>query len=298
MVFRPIALGLATYVPGLRSLALRNRGTTHDARYCYSVWLRHLVMAQRCPRVVAELGPGTSLGIGFAALIAGAERYRAFDIVSLAGNHDANVRVFDELVALFRARAAIPGADEFPTVHPALDSYEFPHQLIGEHALDESRIARLRESLRDISYIAPWSDAARIEPASIDMIFSQAVLEHVDDLAGAYEAMHCWLRPGGVMSHQIDYRCHSTSREWNGHWRHSDRVWGLMRGRHRFFLNRAPHSRHVELIRGAGFEIVATKTVASLSALTSSDLAPRFRQMSAEDLTTSSAFILARKAGS
>src|SRR4051812_17852269 len=120
MVLRPLALGLTTYIPGLRGLALRNRGTTHDARYCYSVWLRHLVMAsiggaQPYPRVVAELGPGRSLGIGLAALIGGAEHYCALDVVRLAADREANLTVFDQLVMLFRARTPIPGADEFPT---------------------------------------------------------------------------------------------------------------------------------------------------------------------------------------
>ena len=295
MVLRPLALGLATYVPGLRGLALRNRGMTHDARYCYSVWLRHLVMAQRCPRVVAELGPGMSLGIGLAALISGAERYCAFDVVDLAADREANFHIFDELVALFRARAAIPGADEFPTVHPDLPSYAFPHHLVPERALDERRLARLRASLDDIEYVAPWFDAARIEPGAVDMIFSQAVLEHVDDLAATYAAMHRWLCAGGVMSHQIDYGCHDTAARWNGHWEHSDRLWRLMRGRHRFFLNREPHSHHLRLLRESGFEVVFAQTVESESRLEREQLAPRFRDLTADDLVTRGAFIRARK---
>ena len=51
----------------------------------------HLVMAHRSglstqPEVVAELGPGDSLGIGMAALLTGAEVYYAFDVVEYASN--------------------------------------------------------------------------------------------------------------------------------------------------------------------------------------------------------------------
>ena len=47
-------------------------GNTLRSRYCYSVWMRHLGYwskhKQGVPRVVAELGPGSSLGIGFCIL--------------------------------------------------------------------------------------------------------------------------------------------------------------------------------------------------------------------------------------
>jgi SAM-dependent methyltransferase len=300
MFLRPLVLGLATYVPGLRGLVLRHRGSTLDPRYCYSVWLRHLVMtldagARRYPRVVAELGPGSSLGIGLAALIGGAERYFAFDVVRLAADREANLAVFDALVQLFKDRTPIPGQDEYPTVHPRLASYEFPHELVPAAAFDTERLARLRESLDTIEYVAPWSDPALIDPGSVDMIFSQAVLEHVDDLAATYAAMHSWLRAGGVMSHQIDYQCHDTAWRWNGHWQHSDRMWSLMRGRHRYFLNREPHSRHLRLLRESGFEVISTQTVPRHSQLTVGDLAPRFRELTSDDLVTSGAFIRARK---
>lgn len=47
-----------------------------SARYCYSVWLRHLEKlfeagATDIPRVVGELGPGRSIGVGIAALLGG-----------------------------------------------------------------------------------------------------------------------------------------------------------------------------------------------------------------------------------
>src|SRR5215813_2064256 len=87
----------ATFVPGVsalplvrRKLAQRSLGTgggAQSARYCYSVWLRHLLHASANrlnvdPVHVAELGPGLSLGIGLAAILSGVERYYAFDVVA------------------------------------------------------------------------------------------------------------------------------------------------------------------------------------------------------------------------
>jgi len=69
--------GLATYVPGLYRLR-QSRGTSEPnwSRYCYSVWLRHLVMAwkhgfTRIPESIAELGPGPTLGAGLPPMITG-----------------------------------------------------------------------------------------------------------------------------------------------------------------------------------------------------------------------------------
>ena len=71
-----LVVGMATYIPGLRILTGRRTGGTVSARYCYSVWLRHLSMLYQSAlpttfKTTAELGPGDSLGIGLAALLSG-----------------------------------------------------------------------------------------------------------------------------------------------------------------------------------------------------------------------------------
>lgn len=65
-----LVVGMATYVPGFRNRTGRNIGGTVSMRYCYSVWLRHLLRhlsmlhGSALPTVLkttAELGPGDSL---------------------------------------------------------------------------------------------------------------------------------------------------------------------------------------------------------------------------------------------
>jgi SAM-dependent methyltransferase len=303
---KALASGLATYLPQ-RDLA-GETGGTDSARYCYSVWLRHLRGAHasgrmlRHPRAVAELGPGDSIGIGLAALLSGVERYLALDVVrysDLAGSQ----QIFEELVALFEARAPIPGDDELPGVYPKLRSYEFPRDLLGEAhlqaALEPARVRSIRESLEDldapcgrIRYLAPWTDDEAIAEGSIDLIYSQAVLEHVDDLPQVYRSMRRWVGVTGVMSHQIDYRCHGKADEWNGHWSYSDAAWRIVVGRRPYLLNRAPHSEHVRLLRESGFDLAAVD-LQRAAALPRSRLARRFRDLSNEDLTTCGAYIVA-----
>src|SRR3954470_22636372 len=97
------ATGLASFVPGVRRFMVRGTGGTCSARYCYTVWMRHLIKADAAsiPTVnscVAELGPGDSLGSGFAALLSGADRYVALDAKSHA-NPEQNLAIFEELVS-------------------------------------------------------------------------------------------------------------------------------------------------------------------------------------------------------
>jgi hypothetical protein len=252
------------------------------------------------PKCVAELGPGESLGVGLAALLTGCEQYFAFDVVQHSGA-EKNERVFDELVVLLQNRTPIPGPDEFPEIKPYLERYDFPADILDEdrlaRALAPARLARIRASLRSqgkdsvIHYRVPWDGADVLEKESVDMIFSQAVLEHVDDLRGTYRAMYSWLKPMGYMSHQIDFKCHGTAREWNGHWRYPDWVWRLVRGRRAYLLNRQPHSAHLAMLQEEGFKVVCDRTVTKDSCYKASDLARRFRSLVAEDLVTSGAFI-------
>ena len=311
MKLKQLIYGVATFVPGINQFRSKGTGGTDTARYCYSVWLRHLIMAKKngldpYPKIVAELGPGDSLGIGLAALISGCEKYFAFDVVEHA-NVARNLKIFDELVVLFKNRTPVPGDEEFPNVKPYLEKYDFPTDIFDETrlqlALSKPRIEKIRISISSfqekeslIKYKVPWNDAACLEEETVDMIYSQAVLEHVDNLTGTYRTMYAWLKPTGYISHQIDFKCHGTATEWNGHWAYSDLMWKLIRGKRHYLINREPHSTHVKNLTEAGFRVLCDNKIMSKSSLCASDLAPRYKSMSDEDLTISGTFIQGVKA--
>jgi hypothetical protein len=294
----------------LRERVCRGTGGTLSARYCYSVWLRHLVLAHqhgRDARVdsLAELGPGDSLGIGLAAVLSGVDRYLALD-AKVHAARQANLAVLDELIALFRQRASIPGEDEFPHAQPKLVSYRFPNDLLTEtalaRALNAERLTAIRAALQGrpqgsvirVDYLAPWQARTESVPASMAMVISQAVMEHVEDVAGTYQALYMLLRPGGFMSHNIDFRCHGLTRDWNGHWTIGAGTWALTKGTRPYLINRLPHSAHVAAIRRAGFRIVSDQRREG-PAMRRQALASAFRDISDVDLATSGTWILAEK---
>jgi hypothetical protein len=316
---RRLIFNALTLVPMVASVTLVKQvlkrrvtgtGGSISARYCYSVWLRHLVLAAESrqnnnPQVVAELGPGDSLGVGIAALLSGAKRYLAFDVVAHA-NIERNIFVLDELVELFRARSAIPDENEFPEVSPRLSDYRFPGEILGcarmEEALAPSRIASIRESIRNcdspesmVQYRAPWFSDSVVDPGSVNMIFSQAVLEHVDDLTDAYRVMRRWLAADGFMSHEIDFKSHGWASKWNGHWSYSNFIWKFIRGKDSWFINREPASAHLELLESEGYRVIRFDREFRPNQFKRNQLSKRFRQMPEIDLETSEAFLQATK---
>lgn len=307
---RATLAGLASALPG-RRLAGKERDRPGSARYCYSVWLRHLVIARRSGLVpdigtVWEIGPGGSLGVGLAALLSGAESCVAVDAFPQTAPEE-NLPVLEEIADLLSRRAPVPDDDEFPGLQPQLRSYAFPAGLVDEGVLNPDAGIAALPAIRD-SLLHPTMDDPRMirivarpelrSDAGIrgeaSLILSQATLQHVDDLDGMYGAMRGWLRPGGAMVHTIDYRCHGLASRWNGHWTYSDLAWKAIRGRRPYLINREPHSTHRRLLERHGFALASEIAVPEPSAIARRELAGRFRDLSDADLTTSVAHVVAR----
>lgn len=284
-------------------------GGTVSAQYCYSVYLRHLVIADQHglatdPHTVVELGPGDSIGIGLMALLTGAEHYTALDAVRHASSK-TNLLIFDELAKLITAQAPIPAHGEFAEILPELGDYSFPTRILSEErlaqALAPDRLNRIRNALAGnltigpIRYLAPMGRMHEIPSNSVHLIISQAVMEHVDQLEETYSECFRCLKPGGFMSHQIDLRCHDTAPEWNGHWKYADLTWQLMRGGRPWFINRQPCSTHTGLVNQAGFKVHAEIKQSASPGIWRGQLATRFKGLSENDLTTAGVLVLASK---
>jgi len=299
--------GMGTHLPILDKLRINRAATggSNSARYCYSVWLRHLsVLASQGFCIgnaeVGELGPGDSIGTGLAALLSGAKTYVGLDLVPFSATADL-LDIFQTLVQMFSEREAIPDEQEFPGIRPKLKSYVFPH-----HLIDSSNLALRRGYIRDqlkqpltkggpITYYSPWNSPAIVAAGTLDLIFSQAVLEHVDDLRETYIAMSAWLKPGGYMSHVIDFGAHHLSPFWNGHWAYTDFEWQMVRGRREFLLNRNALSKHLECAHQAGLRVLEIIHRYDDAGLPLQCLASRFQDLSKDDRRTRGTVLLLKK---
>lgn len=180
---------------------------------------------------IAEIGPGDTLGVGFCALLDGFSYYYALDKIEHSEKY-INLKILKELKQYFQNKKEI-----FNKIEEDI--------LLG--------------SSNTFKYIVPWDKENLIKNNSIDLIISNAVMEHIVDLKGAYFAMYQWLKPGGYASHIIDYRAHEFSDNWYEHFYLNDTLWKfLMHGR-MYPINRYPHSFHIKTLKEIGFEIILTE---------------------------------------
>ena len=215
--------GILTYVPGLyRLLRQKKLGGSTSAAYCYEVWIKHITLLNQSglngvPKSVAELGPGDTIGVGLCALLSGSEKYTGLDVYSFSSVQE-NLECLDALVELFESKSPCPGPS-WPDYQEYLDERSFPSHILTpeilSHTLRPARIRQIRDQIElaaeasidneysgpVIDYIVPWNEKRNMKPGSVDLIISHSVLEHVADIEHTIEACHCWLRPGGCMSH-------------------------------------------------------------------------------------------------
>jgi len=214
-----------------------------------------------------------------------------------------------EIHSLIEGRADIPDDVEMPGMYPKLDDYRFPRDVLPERrlaaALSRSRLKELLVALdpssdkRDdalISYQAPWFSSSVLRPNSVDLIVSQAVLEHVDQLDKTYAAMSQWLKPGGCASHVIDFRSHSLTKHWDGHLQYSPRLWSVVRGRRPYLLNRVAPTQHCALALAAGLKTIACDRVIAKPSISRSRLPRPFADWTQDDRSTSTMHLVLQSA--
>jgi hypothetical protein len=143
--------------------------------------------------------------------------------------------------------------------------------------------------------MVPWSEDNVIAKDSVDVILSHSVLEHVVDIEKTYQALYSWLKPNGMMSHQIDFESHGLSETWNGYRAYSELLWKIMNGKRDFMINRQAHSAHIDLMVKNGFHVICDLTTHRTDGIQRSDLSDYWKNITDDDLTCSGAFIQARK---
>ena len=306
----PLTRGIASYFLPASIFTRPGSGGTCSSEYCYSVWMRHLHYlidnklfdsADSIQRI-AEIGPGDSVGIGIAALLSGSEKYYAFDVIEHASKHK-NLQVAKEIGEYFLARAPVPNTDRQRRVGPRLQNYDFPHKhLTCSDDWYRTRVTEIIRSLDsgnsnavEIKYVVPWIKEAPIAMDGLDLIYSQAVMEHILDIESAYSEMYRWLRPGGVISHQIDFKAHEMTKVWNGHWFIGDLTWKVLAHGRKYPINRLPLSAHLNVMRKVGFEIKFILPVEQSNSFCGQTTNVPGIEFDEQDLVTSGAFVQAIK---
>ena len=299
----PIARSFASFVLPKKMMHRPGSGGSFSAEYCYSVWLRHYraIELSKLPtnfKKIAELGPGDSLGVGIVALLCGAEEYHAFDVIEHT-DLNRNIKVANDVAQMLIAQRDIPTDGINKRTHPMLEDFSFPESL--KKLKKENILSKLEQIILAlerkpssviINYVVPWH-MNQDKITDMDLVFSQAVMEHVSDIDAAYDTMYEYLKKEGVMSHQIDFKGHEFTKSWDGHWHISKGVWKFLKYGMKNDLNRLPFSAHKKAVEKSGFRIIHTIPVRAERIHT--EMPKTGFSFEEEDFQTSGALIICQK---
>lgn len=255
-------------------LGLFRHGHMDAAQYALDVVSSHVQRAGLMGRLrgksVLELGPGDSVAT---ALIAKAHGARA-DLVDTGAYARSDLTIYANLAAALR---------EGGLAMPLIEDVSSLDQLLG--VCDASYLTEGLQSLRTI------------EDASVDLVFSQAVLEHVrkHEFLEMQQEVARVLKPGGVCSHRIDLRDHLGGALNN--LRLSESVWeSPFFADAGFYTNRIGFKRMTEMFGEAGFivEVTEVRRWPKLP-IERRELAEPFRAIPDAELNVSGFDVLLRK---
>jgi SAM-dependent methyltransferase len=255
-------------------LGIFRGGAMDDPRYAISIVDAHLqhggVLASGPSFTLLELGPGESIATG---IIAATRGIRSSYLVA-------------DQDSVFRP---------LKTYRPLLDALAAEGRDVSafRSALDFDDLCRRA----GVAYLTGGLAALRSIPsASVDFLFSNAVLEHVrrTDFVPTLLEMRRILRPGAVASHAVDLQDHLG--EALNNLRFSASMWETdWMARSGFYTNRIRYAEMLELFREAGFEprIVEEHRWERLPT-PRARMAPAFRNLDEQDLTVSSFWVILR----
>jgi len=259
-----------------QSLGLFSPGEMDDPDYALGVFDRHY-RAAGSPGpgfTFLELGPGDSLASAVIGRAYGAAGGWLVDAGAYAAR---DMGLYRRLAA--RLAEDYPAAD-LSTVADASDSADMLERLL-------------------VRYLETGLDGLRKVPdASCDMIFSQAVLEHVprDEFAATLAEFHRILKPAGVSTHQIDFRDHLGGGLNN--LRFSESLWEApwFARRSGFYTNRLRLSGMTAMMRAVGFKVeVVEASRWAVPPVVWAKLAPGLRGLAEDDLCVWEAFVVLKK---
>jgi len=222
-------------------------------------------------REVLELGPGRSLGMGVIFLAAGARRVVAVDRYRHL--------FWDE-----------PDCDHLRGVLSRLEAERWPHANRARRAVRAIEVGRVEFDPDYLVYRQADGAALPLDAGTIDVSYSNAVLEHVHQPAVVVRELARVTRPGGDSIHEIDFRDHFEAADRLRLLTFPEWEWQVRTRLRPGYTNRWRRSDFLEAFTAVGFDHRAGRVTNALSpeiveALRARMIA-RFRDRPSGDLCT------------
>jgi len=243
-----------------RKINLFRHGQMDNSEYAYKIFLNHINPNNIQGKTILELGPGDSLSSGIIASCYGASSIlvNPGDFLLEPVENHINIKKYLETQGL-----NVSGTPK-----------DF------KDLCDRHHITYLTNGLESLK---------NIPESSVDIIFSNAVLEHIykDEFIDIFEEFKRIIKDDGYMSHQVDFKDHLGGSLNN--LRLSERIWeSYLFKNSGFYTNRIRHKKMLDIFTKADFKV----TEINLSKwqelpLNINKLSKQFRYCSREDLLVS-----------
>lgn len=257
-------------------LGVFRHGRMHDPTYALGIFNRHFArsgLAAQTEFVGLEFGVGDSVASALIANAHGASRCYLID----AGRFSVeSIDTYQSIAqALIEQGYTIPSIARAKTFADVLELYNGVY---------------LTEGLRSLQ---------TLPDASVDFIWSNAVLEHVRvaEFAQVMNELRRLLKPGGVISHRVDLKDHlggalNNRRIASNLW---ERDWFARSG---FYTNRLAYPQMLELFEQSGLEVEVLQVDRWETLPTPIEkMAGEFRDIEPADLLVSGFDVLLRQPG-
>ena len=264
----PFSYNLWSYI------GLFRHGAMDDFSYAWKVLQKHASELDQAKGWKGlELGPGDGLLSAFLAPAMGASGLTLVDAGDFA--HKDVKRYHQQINGFLKS---------FPDVR-------LP-KITESNSIDE-----MLSSVGGDNYCGGLRSLQSLESNSYDLIYSQAVLEHVRHYEFVDTMQECYrlLSPNGVMSHVVDFKDHLggglnnlrfSSSLWERNWFASDSG---------FYTNRIRLSEMISICENIGFEVeVRSMKYWDVVPIQRTQLAKEFLSLSDKDLLISGAHLIMR----
>lgn len=184
---------LLARVANFSGTSLRGRALDEAVDYVLTVATRYRAAAHRMERSfegarILEIGPGDNLGAAVCLVAWGADRVVSIDRFNCLSRLHEERTIYHALLE----RLTRPERQRALASCPWLESMQQPIEGVVSY-----RAGRPLEQAGGL-----------LENRSFDCVLSNAVLEHLADVRGAFAALRPYLRRHAWMFHEVDLRCH------------------------------------------------------------------------------------------
>jgi SAM-dependent methyltransferase len=235
-------------------------------------------------KTVIELGPGNSFINAYLFLLYGAKKVYLIDKYPFnAFKYFSNNHNSDDIFSLDKSKKS---KKQLKLLEQELNFFieKFPDSkniILKNNKINSEKISFISNDLSEIENLQ-----------NIDLIFSNSVLEHVENPASVIKKMHEILNPDGIILHSIDFRDHYNFSRPFLFYKYSEKIWKKYATKLGIsYTNRLRYNDFIKIFHTEGFNKIYESLRREPMTEKRIDNSLKYRN----DLDISSVIILAKK---